>query len=112
MTVFTRRKALKIGAGVTAALPLLAVSAKAATNHAVTIKSFQFDPAEITIAAGDSITFTNEDGAPHTATDVNGAFDTGRLNRGDAATLTFGGAGAFNYFCEFHPNMKGKITIA
>jgi len=110
MTKFSRRDAIKLTATATATLPLLAGAAQAAT-HNVTIKSFMFDPADLTIAAGDSVIFTNEDGAPHTATDVNGAFDTGRLNRGGSATLTFAGAGAFEYFCEFHPNMKGKITI-
>jgi len=112
MTKFTRRNAMKLGASAAATLPLLATAAKAATTHNVTIKSFKFDPADITIAAGDSITFTNEDGAPHTATDANGAFDTDRLNKGGAATLTFASAGSFDYFCKFHPNMKGKITIA
>jgi len=34
------------------------------------------------------------------------------LNKGGAATLTFASAGSFDYFCKFHPNMKGKITIA
>lgn len=110
MTQISRRKALQLTATATASLPLLAGAAQAAT-HNVTIKSFKFDPADITIAAGDTITFTNEDGAPHTATDVNGAFDTGRLNRSDAASLTFGSAGSFDYFCAFHPNMKGTITV-
>lgn len=98
-----------------AAVPLLAASAHAASHatvHAVAIKNFTFDPANVTINAGDSIVFTNQDGAPHTATDANGAFDTGRLDKGGSATLTFAGAGAFNYFCKFHPNMKGTITIA
>jgi len=114
MTQYTRRRALGLAASATAALPLIAASAKAAshaTSHAVTIQSFAFEPADLTINAGDSVVFTNQDGAPHTATDVNGAFDTGRLNKGGSATLTFNGQGSFNYFCTFHPNMKGKITI-
>jgi len=83
MTKFTRRNAMKLGASAAATLPLLATAAKAATTHNVTIKSFKFDPADITI-----------------------------VNKGGAATLTFASAGSFDYFCKFHPNMKGKITIA
>jgi len=112
MKTVSRRKAMTLSIGATVALPMMASTAKAATTHEVTIKSFAFVPADITIAAGDSITFTNEDGAPHTATDDNGAFDTDRLNKGQAATLTFASAGAFSYFCKFHPNMKGTITIS
>ena len=110
-----RRKALGLTATATVALPLMAARASAASHatvHAVTIKSFAFEPADLTIAVGDSVVFTNEDSAPHTATDANGAFDTGRLDKGGSATLTFNGAGSFDYICTFHPKMKGKITIA
>ena len=101
-----------IGTTVAAATPLLSSVATAQTTHTVTIKGFAFEPANLAIAVGDSVTFTNEDGAPHTATADNGAFDTDRLDRGQSATLTFGSAGSFSYFCAFHPNMKGSIEIS
>ena len=110
MTPKNRRQFLRLSAAAVA-LPVLATRAHAA-EHIVTIKSFAFDPAELTIAVGDTVTFTNEDGAPHTATADDGSFDTGRLNRGQSAALTFGSEGSFSYFCSFHPNMKATITVA
>tara|TARA_R110002051_G_scaffold7041_6_gene33181 strand:- start:16679 stop:17023 length:345 start_codon:yes stop_codon:yes gene_type:complete len=114
MTHPTRRDALRLGAALVA-LPLTATLARAAadtTAHTVVIKNFAFDPADLVINAGDSVTFVNQDGARHTATDLNGAFDTGLLSKGQEATLTFGGAGQFSYRCTPHSKMRGTITIS
>lgn len=93
----------------TGALLVSATLAHAA-DHTVTITGFAFQPANLTIAAGDSVTFVNKDGAPHTATQK-GGFDTGRLKRNAQAKLTFPAAGSFGYFCKFHRKMKGQITV-
>ncbi|SMY07923.1 cupredoxin domain-containing protein [Flavimaricola marinus] len=111
MTKITRRQMLHRAAGSVAALPVLAVAARAAT-HQVSIQGFAFSPASITIAAGDTVVFTNADNAPHTATADSGAFDTGRLGRDASAQLTFSNPGTYTYFCNFHRNMKGSITVA
>ncbi|MGB0799216.1 MAG: cupredoxin domain-containing protein [Planktomarina sp.] len=112
MTILTRHTILKAAvAAPLAAATATQVSAGGVT-HEVAIEGFKFVPADITIAPGDSVRFTNNDSAPHTATADDGTFDTKRLNRGKSATLTFASAGTFSYFCEFHPMMKGAITIA
>jgi plastocyanin len=82
-----------------------------AADHVVTISGFTFQPANLTIAAGDRVTFVNKDGAPHTATQNNKAFDTGRLARNAQSTVTFASAGSFGYFCAIHPKMKGQIKV-
>jgi plastocyanin len=110
MTI-SRRVLLTRALGAAAALPLIALPARAA-SHTVTISGMAFVPADLTVAAGDSVTFVNEDAAPHTATAEAGGFDTGRLGRGESATLTFGSAGTYAYFCAVHPMMKGTITVA
>ncbi len=113
MTHPTRRDALRLGAALVA-LPLTAAVARAdghATTHTVVIKDFAFNPANITIKVGDTITWVNEDGARHSATDLNKAFDTGLLAKGEEASLTFGGKGSFNYRCTPHGNMRGTITV-
>jgi len=92
------------------ALSLCATIASAA-DHVVTIQGFAFEPANLTIAAGDSVTFVNADNAPHTATANNGAFDTGRLANGGEAKLTFSSAGTYDYFCAIHPNMTANIVV-
>ena len=92
------------------AATLMAAPAFAA-DHAVTIKGMKFDPPTLSIAAGDTITFTNEDGAPHTATAEDGAFDTGRLSKGQSATVTVDAAGEHPYKCQIHTSMKGAVTV-
>lgn len=93
-----------------AAFALAPLSAAFAADHAVLIKGMAFSPAALTIKAGDTITFTNEDSAPHTATAGDGAFDTGRLGKGQSATVTVSAAGAHAYICKIHPSMKGTVT--
>ena len=114
MSQLTRRSLLRFAAAATA-LPMAATLARAdghATTHQVAIKGFAFEPANLTINAGDTVEFTNEDGASHTATADSGAFDTGNLRRGQSASLTFTSAGTFSYFCAVHPHMKGSITVS
>ena len=109
MSPLTRRGTL---AGLLALpLALTATRTRAAT-HAVTIEGFAFSPAELTASVGDTITVTNNDGAPHTLTAEDGSFDTGRLNRGESAEITLNAAGTFPFKCAFHPAMRGTITVA
>lgn len=92
-----------------AAVAPLATAARAAT-HQVRIEGFKFVPENLTVAVGDKVVFTNADGAPHTATARNGAFDTGRLRRNDSAEVTISAAGQIEYFCAIHPRMTGTIV--
>ena len=104
------RRSVLIGISALAALP--ALHARAAANHAVSIMGMKFDPAELTVEVGDSVTFTNMDSAPHTGTAKDGSFDTGKLSKGANGTVTIAAAGDFDYFCRVHPNMKGLIRAA
>ncbi|SEW15642.1 Plastocyanin [Cognatiyoonia koreensis] len=106
----TRRDALRITAGAAVALPMMATTAVAAT-HTVTIQNFAFNPANLTISAGDTVTWINADSTQHSALDLGGAFDTNLINPGASASLTFNGRGTFNYRCGPHQNMRGSITI-
>lgn len=78
----------------------------------VEIRSFRFDPDHLTIRTGDTVEWLNRDLAPHTATEIDGARDTGRIDRGGTGRITFEQAGDFDYFCAFHPHMRGRITVA
>jgi len=113
MTPVSRRQALATltigGLAAAVASPLLA--AGHAKEHAVAIQGFAFAPGDLTVAVGDTVVFTNSDGAPHTATADDGSFDTGMLRGGDEASVTFETAGTFEYFCAVHPHMRAKITV-
>jgi plastocyanin len=77
---------------------------------AVEIADFAFGPAEVTIAAGGTVTWTNTDNQPHTATS-SGNFDTGSIAAGSAVTVTFDEPGTFTYICSFHPFMTATVTV-
>ena len=77
--------------------------------HKVEIKNFKLP--DLTINVGDTIEWTNLDTAPHTATAVNKAFDTDRLEKGDAHSITFDKPGTYSYYCTIHPYMKGTVTV-
>ena len=104
----TRRAAL---AGFAAAGVVVALPARAA-DTAVTIKGMKFTPADLAVKVGDSVTFTNMDGAQHTATADGKSFDTGKLTKGNGGTITFATAGDFPYHCAIHLGMKGVIRVA
>jgi plastocyanin len=86
-------------------------AAKPAGKNAVTIQNFAFSPATVTIKAGQSITWTNEDSIGHSATADSGSFDTGVLSQGQSKTIAFAKAGTYTYHCSVHPNMKATVIV-
>jgi plastocyanin len=91
-------------------LSLAAVARPArAEDVVVEIRQFKFAPADLEIAAGSTITFSNLDLVPHTAT--GDGFDTGTLKKGESRKITFAAAGDFPYLCTFHRHMKGRIRV-
>ena len=82
-----------------------------AGSVSVGIENFAFAPAEVTAAVGETITWTNSDSAPHTATLDDNSCDTGNIAQNASAGLVFDAAGTYPYHCTIHPNMTGTITI-
>jgi plastocyanin len=80
-----------------------------AADAVVEIRQFKFAPADLEIAAGGTVTFSNLDLVPHTAT--GDGFDTGTLKKGESKAITFATAGDFPYLCTFHRHMKGHIRV-
>lgn len=79
------------------------------TTRQVTIKNFAFSPSQITIKAGDSVTWTNQGSAPHTAT--GSGFNSGQLATGQSWSNTFKTVGTFTYKCANHSSMQGQVTV-
>jgi plastocyanin len=95
-----------------ALIALLATTAAApASPPAVSIVNDRFVPASLTIATGQTITFTNNDDDAHTVTAVDGAFDSKGLDTHGVWRHTFATPGTYKYFCELHPFMKGTIVV-
>jgi plastocyanin len=86
--------------------------ADAAAAVAVQIQDFAYDPPSVTVPVGGSVTWANADGVPHTATGLDReALQSGAIASGAEYTATFDTAGTIEYFCEFHPNMKGTVVV-
>jgi plastocyanin len=81
---------------------------KSTTVH---IKNFMFVPATLTVPAGTTVTFVNDDDEPHTITATNKSFDSEGLDTHGKWTHLFAKAGSFTYFCELHPYMKGRLIV-
>jgi plastocyanin len=96
------------GAVGTVAILLSCLPAHAATVE-VSIEKLMLKPAEIIAAVGDTIEWTNHDSMVHTAT-VDGGFDVLIPPHKSASTIVTT-AGTIDYYCRFHPNMRGRIEI-
>jgi len=84
----------------------------AATNTAtVNIDNFAFAPATLTVTAGATVTWKNEDDSPHRIGDKNGTFKSAALDTDDTFSQTFAAPGEYQYFCSIHPRMVGKIVV-
>lgn len=83
----------------------------AGTGDSVGIVEFEFEPEEISVPAGTTITFTNQDAAAHTATADDSSFDTRELGKGESAEETFDEPGTYTYYCRFHVFMKGSVVV-
>ena len=79
--------------------------------HFIDISGMAFSPNTLTIAVGDTVTWTNQDGAPHSATGDNGEFDSGTLSNGQTFSFTFTAAGTYTYHCAIHNGMTATIIV-
>lgn len=77
----------------------------------VSIENFAFSPAVVHVKLGGTVTWTNKDSTPHTATDLNGSFDSGSLAADKTYTMTFATAGTFTYHCSIHSMMPNATVV-
>ena len=75
------------------------------------IEDFNFIPDPIEIAAGDAVTWTNNDGFAHTVTADDDSFDSGNMDQDATFEQTFDEAGEFAYHCNIHTQMTGTVTV-
>ena len=78
--------------------------------NALSIANMSFGPSAITVKAGTTVTWTNNDNTAHTVTADDNSFDSGNLNKGATFSHTFATAGTFHYHCTYHPMMTGTVT--
>jgi len=77
----------------------------------VQVKGLAFALAHVSAYVGDTVEWANDDFVAHTATARNGAWDVKLAARGNGHT-ELNTSGEVEYYCRFHPNMKGTIASA
>ena len=78
-------------------------------SNAINIQNFAFNPQETTVKKGTTVTWTNNDSAPHQIKSA--SFNSSQLGKGQSFSFTFNDAGTFDYSCAIHPSMTGKIIV-
>jgi plastocyanin len=84
-------------------------SAASAETRTITMSGSAFRPRTIEINLGDSVTWTNDDFFPHTATGTR--FDSGRIAAGGSWTFRPEAKGDYPYLCTLHPTMRGVLRV-
>ena len=103
-------RALGAAAALAAAAGACAGGGHAPARHEIEIRAFVFSPAAAAAAPGDSLVFVNHDAVPHTATALDGSWDTGSIPANGTKAVAVPKAGA--YHCAIHPTMTGRIDAA
>ena len=81
------------------------------STNMVTIQNFAFNPATLTVKAGTTVTWNNQDSTTHHVVSDTGAFDSGNLANGQSYSFKFAKSGNYPYHCSIHPSMTGTIVV-
>jgi plastocyanin len=79
------------------------------SSNNINIQNFAFSPETLTVTKGTTVTWINNDSAPHQIKSA--TFNSGQLGKGQSFSFTFNDVGAFDYSCAIHPSMLGKIIV-
>jgi plastocyanin len=77
----------------------------------VTIKDFEYAPRNLKVAAGTKVTWIDEDAANHTVSFARGPGELGNVSEGKTVSARFTKPGRYAYVCQYHPGMKGTVTV-
>jgi plastocyanin len=94
-------------------LLVLPAGRASAATYRVAMSGYAFSPATLAVTAGSTVTWTNQDTAPHDAktTSAPAAFHSPMLNKGGSWSFTFTTPGTYAYYCTVHPNMTARIVV-
>lgn len=98
-------------AGIVMTQPGVAKAADQATSAEVKIDNFSFGPTSLTVAAGTTVTWTNNDDVPHTVVSDDKIFKSKALDNDDKFSYTFTKPGTYSYFCSVHPKMTATVVV-
>ena len=81
------------------------------STGASTLGNRAFNPAELDVAVGTTVTWTNNDSTAHTTTSDGAGWNSGTLQPRAQFSTTFSNAGTFRYHCAIHPEMVGTVVV-
>jgi plastocyanin len=88
-----------------------AESKPAGEQVTVRINGMRFEPENITVKPGTTVTWVQSNPMPHTITGKNNGLRSNTLLTGQKYSYTFNEAGSFAYACDFHPSMRGRVSV-
>jgi plastocyanin len=100
-----------VGMAAFAGRPELRAQAKDAAPQQIKIDNFSFSPQQVTVSAGTTIVWVNDDDVPHTVVGAHQEFRSKALDTSDRFSFTVTKAGEVDYFCSVHPMMTGTIIV-
>lgn len=77
----------------------------------IAIVNYEFQPANIQVKVGTTVTWTNQDNVAHTVTFRNGMKDSGLIQQHTSFSYTFTQVGTFTYYCDVHTEMIAQVTV-
>ncbi len=80
-------------------------------GNSVSIANFAFSSSALTVTAGTTVTWTNNDATTHTVTADYNSFTSGNVAPGATFTHVFSIKGTYTYHCTIHPSMTAKVTV-
>ena len=88
----------------------------AESGATINIQTFQFQPKQLEVKAGATVTWVNQDDIRHTVTsgapdNKDGRFDATLAGKGTKFSFTFSQPGTYTFFCDRHQHMRGEITV-
>ncbi|RZS31260.1 amicyanin [Herbihabitans rhizosphaerae] len=96
-----------------AVITLFAPGSAAAASAHVMIAQYAYGPSTVTVTAGDTVSWTNHDQAPHDVVTTSGPAQlrSPMMSNGQSWSFRFTQPGTYSYYCSVHPDMKAKVVV-
>jgi plastocyanin len=93
------------------AAPLNRSAAETADPTKIVVKDFMFMPTPVTVKAGSTVTWANQDDEPHNVVSDTGLFKSGGMDTNESFSYKFDKPGTYHFTCSIHPRMVGTIVV-
>ncbi len=77
----------------------------------IDIRDFRFQPPNLSVPVGATVTWVNRDEAPHDSEARDKTWEASLLQRDEESVITFDEPGTWEYYCTIHPFMTATLTV-